>query len=100
MRCWAFFVLFCRPRPGCSSSVSYTHLHVGGHSHNAVVVGVLDIVDAVIPELCIRESPYVTDHEKIRDCIDRIVDSAERSLPVINDSGKLLGIITSADRCV
>ena len=20
MRCWAFFVLFCRPRPGCSSS--------------------------------------------------------------------------------
>ena len=39
----------------------------------------------------------ITDHEKISDCIDRIVDYAERSLPVLNDSGKLLGIITSAD---
>ena len=40
---------------------------------------------------------YVTDHEKISDCIDRIVDYAERSLPVLNDAGELVGIITSAD---
>ncbi|MFR6093334.1 MAG: magnesium transporter MgtE N-terminal domain-containing protein [Faecalibacterium prausnitzii] len=41
--------------------------------------------------------PHVTDHEKISDCIDRIVDYAERSLPVLNDTGELVGIITSAD---
>ena len=39
----------------------------------------------------------MTDHEKISDCIDRIVDYAERSLPVLNDAGELVGIITSAD---
>ena len=49
------------------------------------------------PCLLYTSYPYVTDHEKISDCIDRIVDYAERSLPVLNDSGKLLGIITSAD---
>ena len=35
----------------------------------------------------------VTDREQISDCIDRIVDYAERSLPVLNDAGKLVGII-------
>ena len=50
-----------------------------------------------LEKLIARSYPYVTDHEKISDCIDRIVDYAERSLPVLNDSGKLLGIITSAD---
>ena len=41
--------------------------------------------------------PYVTDREKISDCIERIVDYAERSLPVLNEAGKLMGIITSSD---
>ena len=48
--------------------------------------------------MCIRDS-YVTDHEKISDCIDRIVDYAERSLPVLNDAGELVGIITS-EMCI
>ena len=42
------------------------------------------------PTLCDRP-------RKISDCIDRIVDYAERSLPVLNDAGELVGIITSAD---
>ena len=37
------------------------------------------------------------DHEKISDCIDRIIEYAEDSLPVLNEEGKIAGIITSAD---
>ena len=53
--------------------------------------------DDSLEKLIARSNPYVTDHEKISDCIDRIVDYAERSLPVLNDAGKLVGIITSSD---
>ena len=66
--------------------------------------GAIDLKDLIVAraeerleKLIACSYPYVTDHEKISDCIDRIVDYAERSLPVLNDSGKLLGIITSAD---
>ena len=66
--------------------------------------GAIDLKDLIIARaeeslesLIVRSYPYVTDREQISDCIDRIVDYAERSLPVLNDSGKLLGIITSAD---
>ena len=66
--------------------------------------GAVDLKDLIIAraednleKLIARSYPYVTDHEKISDCIDRIVDYAERSLPVLNDSGELVGIITSAD---
>ena len=66
--------------------------------------GAIDLKDLIVAraddsleKLIARSYPYVTDHEKINDCIDRIVDYAERSLPVLNESGKLLGIITSAD---
>ena len=66
--------------------------------------GAIDLKDLIVARaddslerLIARSYPYVTDHEKISDCIDRIVDYAERSLPVLNESGKLLGIITSAD---
>ena len=66
--------------------------------------GAIDLKDLIVAraedhleKLIARSYPYVTDHEKISDCIDRIVDYAERSLPVLNDSGKLLGIITSAE---
>lgn len=41
--------------------------------------------------------PYVTDHEKISDCIERIKDYAEDSLPVLNENDELIGIITAQD---
>jgi magnesium transporter len=66
--------------------------------------GAIDLKDLIVAraddsleKLIARSYPYVTDHEKIGDCIDRIVDYAERSLPVLDENGKLLGIITSAD---
>ena len=59
--------------------------------------GAIDLKDLIIAraedrleKLIARSYPYVTDHEKISDCIDRIVDYAERSLPVLNDAGELV----------
>ena len=66
--------------------------------------GAIDLKDLIIARaekslesLIVRSYPYVTDREQVSDCIDRIVDYAERSLPVLNDAGKLVGIITSSD---
>ena len=73
-------------------------------NENEHFYGAIDLKDLIVAraddsleKLIARSYPYVTDHEKISDSIDRIVDYAERSLPVLNESGKLLGIITSAD---
>lgn len=71
---------------------------------NGQFYGAIDLKDLIIAraedsleELIVRSYPYVTDREKISDCIERIVDYAERSLPVLNEAGKLVGIITSSD---
>lgn len=59
--------------------------------------GAIDLKDLIIAraedplaELIVGSYPYVTDREKISDCIERIVDYAERSLPVLNEAGKLM----------
>lgn len=41
--------------------------------------------------------PYLIDHEKISECIERIKDYAEDSLPVLNENHELIGIITAQD---
>lgn len=41
--------------------------------------------------------PFVTDHEKIEDCIDELVDYAEDSIPVLSETKELLGVITAQD---
>lgn len=41
--------------------------------------------------------PFVTDHEKIEDCIDELVDYAEDSIPVLSKTKELLGVITAQD---
>ena len=41
--------------------------------------------------------PYVKDHEHISDCLERIKDYAEDSIPVLTDDGIIAGIITSQD---
>ena len=69
------------------------------HFYGAIDLKELIIARAEDPlaELIVGSYPYVTDREKISDCIERIVDYAERSLPVLNEAGKLMGIITSSD---
>ena len=41
--------------------------------------------------------PYLLDHEKISDSIEKIKDYAEDSLPVLNKNKKIIGIITAQD---
>ena len=42
-------------------------------------------------------SPYLRDHEKISESIEKIKDYAEDSLPVLNDENKIIGILTAQD---
>ena len=66
--------------------------------------GAIDLKDLIIA----REStkletlisyayPYLLDHEKISDTIQKIKDYAEDSLPVLDRNKKIVGIITSQD---
>ena len=41
--------------------------------------------------------PYLLDHEKISESIEKIKDYAEDSLPVLNNDRKIIGIITAQD---
>lgn len=41
--------------------------------------------------------PYLLDHEKIADSIEKIKDYAEDSLPVLNGKRELIGILTAQD---
>lgn len=41
--------------------------------------------------------PFVNDHELIADCIERIKEYEEDSIPVVAENGKILGVITSQD---
>lgn len=66
--------------------------------------GAIDLKDLIIARdyaslesLISTSYPYVTDHEKIGDCIERLRDYAEDSIPVLTDKGKILGVITAQD---
>ncbi|MCR5477795.1 MAG: magnesium transporter [Lachnospiraceae bacterium] len=71
---------------------------------NDVFYGAIDLKDLIIARdytdldsLVTTSYPYLTAHEKVTDCIERIKDYAEDSLPVLDESGKILGIITAVD---
>lgn len=64
--------------------------------------GAIDLTDLIrardyetLDSLISTSYPYVTDHEKINQCIERIKDYAEDSIPVLNSQHVLLGVITS-----
>ncbi len=66
--------------------------------------GAIDLKDLIIArentalkDIISTSYPYVTDHEKIENCIETIKDYAEDSLPVLTDSGELIGILTAQD---
>ena len=66
--------------------------------------GALDLKDLItardymdLQSFMITSFPYVTDHEKISECIDRIKEYEEDSIPVLNSDKELLGIITAQD---
>lgn len=66
--------------------------------------GAIDLKDLIIArdytpleDLISTSYPYVTDHEKIGDCIERLREYAEDSIPVLTDQGRILGVITAQD---
>lgn len=66
--------------------------------------GAIDLKDLIIAreyenldDLIIRSYPYVLDHENVSECLDRIREYAEDSIPVLTQEGKIVGIITSSD---
>lgn len=52
-----------------------------------------DDLDAIIS----YSYPYLMDHEKISDSIEKIKDYAEDSLPVLNHDKEIIGILTAQD---
>lgn len=71
---------------------------------NNRLIGAIDLKKLIIArendnldDIIIRSYPYVTEYEKVEDCMERIIAYAEDSIPVLNDDQKLLGVITSED---
>ena len=71
---------------------------------NEVFYGAIDLKDLIVARdytdldsLITTSYPFLTDHEKVSECIERIREYAEDSIPVLNEAGHILGIITSQD---
>ena len=71
---------------------------------NGKFYGAIDLKDLIIAreftkleELISTSYPYFYAHEVVSECIEKIKDYAEDSLPVLNDKGELVGIITAQD---
>jgi len=52
---------------------------------------------SALEDLISTSYPFVRDHEKISECLEKIKSYAEDSIPVLSDSDEILGVITSQD---
>lgn len=66
--------------------------------------GAIDLKDLIVAradtplsDIIMLSYPYVSDHAKIDECIERLKDYAEDSIPVIDSSKRLIGVITAED---
>lgn len=66
--------------------------------------GAIDLKDLIVAradtplsDIIMLSYPYVSDHAKIDECIERLKDYAEDSIPVIDGSKRLIGAITAED---
>ena len=71
---------------------------------NEQYYGAIDLKDLIVARdyqdldnLISTSYPYVGAHEKISECIERLKDYAEDSIPVLSEEGKILGVITAYD---
>lgn len=69
---------------------------------NGIFYGAIDLKDLIIArrndsldDLIITSFPYVYGHETIDECIERLKDYSEDSIPVLDNGNRLLGVITS-----
>ncbi len=67
-------------------------------------VGAIDLKNLItaresvpLDELIQTSFPYVYGQERIEDCIEQLKDYSEDSIPVLDNSNKMLGVITSQD---
>lgn len=66
--------------------------------------GTIDLKDLIaarkydaLDNIITRSHPYLLDHEKISEKIEKIKEYAQDSLPVLTGEGKIIGILTSRD---
>ncbi len=66
--------------------------------------GAIDLKDLIVArentpleDIISISYPYVTDHTKVGDCIERLKEYAEDSIPVLTETGTLIGVITAQD---
>ena len=71
---------------------------------NGIFCGAIDLKDLIIARegaelesLIVYSYPYLLDHEKISDSIEKIKNYAEDSLPVLNEEKRIIGILTAQD---
>ena len=71
---------------------------------NNAFAGAIDLKDLIIArendrleDVIRRGYPYVLAHEKIADCVDRLAEYEEDSLPVLSESGGIVGVLTAQD---
>lgn len=69
---------------------------------NGEFYGAIDLKDLItarssdsLGDLIVTSFPYVYANELIDDCIEKLKDYSESSVPVLDDQNKLLGVITS-----
>ncbi len=67
-----------------------------------ILGGAIDLKDLItarsgtpLDDLIATSFPYVYANEQIADCIEKLKDYSESIIPVLDDSNKLLGVITS-----
>lgn len=71
---------------------------------NETLLGAIDLKDLIIARdgtqldaIVMTSYPYVYATELIDDCLGRITDYSEDSIPVLNSDNKLIGVLTSQD---
>ena len=71
-------------------------------TEDSTFYGALDLKDLIIArqdscleDLIVTSYPYVYGNELIDDCIEKLKDYSENSIPVLDNDNKLLGVITS-----
>ena len=64
--------------------------------------GAMDLKDLItarqdtrLEDLIVTSYPYVYGHELIDDCIEKLKDYSENSIPILDNDNRLLGVITS-----
>ncbi|MBQ7308114.1 MAG: magnesium transporter [Clostridia bacterium] len=66
--------------------------------------GAIDLKDLILArentkliDITTEAYPYVNAHEQIEECMERLKNYSEDSIPVLDDNNKLIGVITAQD---